>query len=72
MFAVVYNIPRWFEFKAVATVDNGTIKYEEVETDFRKTVFFITYYVHWAYFVFMYAIPFTIILYFNYTIYEKV
>lgn len=45
--------------------------YQYWDTDFR-TEYFVTNYINWRYIVFMYIVPFTLLLYFNTAIFRQV
>ena len=67
LFAVVFNIPKFFESKVVYTEHDKNV-YIEV-TDLRMSTMYITWYHNWARFIVLGIIPFIAICYLNYKIY---
>ncbi|XP_012269764.2 FMRFamide receptor [Athalia rosae] len=74
IFSTVYNLPKYWE---VTSVKERHWKYNVTAycvspTDFRLNPLYVTIYIHWMYFVFYYAIPFTALVIFNLAIYRQV
>ncbi|ODM87871.1 FMRFamide receptor [Orchesella cincta] len=69
--SIVYNMPRWFEFKTEEYKSNctGIIKYYSNVTEMRDNPDYIWYYVNLSYLIVIYLIPFSILLFINIAIY---
>eukprot|EP00095_Tigriopus_kingsejongensis_P010682 snap_masked-scaffold261_size233860-processed-gene-1.1 protein:Tk10682 transcript:snap_masked-scaffold261_size233860-processed-gene-1.1-mRNA-1 annotation:"AGAP001862-PA" len=67
-FAILYNIPRFFEYELRSqTVDlagTTTLVYLQ-STDLRDDPLYIALYMNWMYMIFMYLLPFSILFYLN-------
>jgi hypothetical protein len=75
LFSVLYNIPRWWELRAVAVGPaslDSFLSYKLAFTDFRLNPIYAEYYVNWAYLVVMCLIPFGVLVVFNVVIHLEV
>ena len=74
LFAIVYNLPRFWEIKWQTTYPYGP-KYpitEVIQTDLRTNHYYVSIYYTWAYLIFMFFIPFSCLAIFNLLIYRQV
>ena len=72
LFAVIYNLPRFFEVKWQACTENNATITVVRPTELRIHPLYISVYVTWAYLIFMYLIPFSCLAIFNFLIYNQV
>ena len=74
-FAIVYNVPRWFEYKVVEICyppTNEILGYRPVPTELLKNPIYEKCYVWVASIVFLFWIPMATLSYFNIRIYREV
>ena len=74
LFAIVYNLPRFWEIKWQTSYPYGpNIPITEVvTTELRRNHYYISIYYTWAYLIFMFFIPFACLAIFNLLIYRQV
>eukprot|EP00095_Tigriopus_kingsejongensis_P010932 snap_masked-scaffold206_size259025-processed-gene-1.14 protein:Tk10932 transcript:snap_masked-scaffold206_size259025-processed-gene-1.14-mRNA-1 annotation:"fmrfamide receptor" len=74
LFAVIYNIPRFFEvtWETQYLEDFGENRTVIAVTDFRKSALYIKLYISWMYLVFMYIIPFVSLAVLNLLIFLEI
>ncbi|TRY67168.1 hypothetical protein TCAL_05489 [Tigriopus californicus] len=74
VFAVIYNIPRFFEvtWETQYLEDFGENRTVIAVTDFRKSALYIKLYISWMYLVFMYIIPFVSLAVLNLMIFLEI
>lgn len=68
----IYNIPRFYENMLLEKTDGSETYYSLQYTFLRKNELFVTIYIHWLYFFFIFLIPLTGIISLNLMIYRKV
>lgn len=74
MFAVLYNLPRFFEVDRISGIEahtNVTV-YSVTASALRNNPLYITIYVNWSYLLVMYFVPFLALAIFNCAIYMQV
>ncbi len=73
-FAVAYNVPRFFEltYGPAYIPELGENKTTFMRTELRKNEVYVSVYVTWMYFVFMYIIPFASLAIFNLLIFLEI
>ncbi|XP_046985417.1 FMRFamide receptor [Schistocerca americana] len=72
--ATVYNLPRFWEVTHVedfSPITNSTI-YTVAPTSLRDNRIYISVYIHWLYFIFLYILPFACLAVLNTAIYRQV
>lgn len=64
IFCLVYNLPRWFEIQAIQKISPNTNKtyYQATLTDFAKHPVYSLIMQRYAYFIFVYGLPFFILI----------
>ena len=74
LFAIVYNLPRFWEIKWQTTYPYGPdIPITEViPTELRQNHYYVSIYYTWAYLIFMFFVPFSCLAIFNLLIYRQV
>lgn len=74
VFAVLYNLPRFFEVeRVVATVPHSNVTVYTVSASaLRYNPLYVTIYVNWSYLLVMYFVPFLALAIFNCAIYMQV
>jgi len=74
VFAVIYNLPRFFEVERVAaTMPNTNVTvYTVTASALRQNPLYITIYLNWSYLLVMYFVPFSALAIFNCAIYIQV
>lgn len=70
VFCVVYNFPRWFEVET-SLVNNNSSFYQAKLTSLSKNVYYHMIYQRYCYIIFVYGIPFLILLVVNIGIIQK-
>jgi hypothetical protein len=70
VFCVVYNLPRWFEVETTL-VNNNSSFYQAKLTSLSKNVYYHMIYQRYCYIIFVYGIPFLILLVVNIGIIQK-
>jgi hypothetical protein len=70
VFCVVYNFPRWFEVETIL-VNNNSSFYQAKLTSLSKNVYYHMIYQRYCYIIFVYGIPFLILLVVNIGIIQK-
>ena len=72
LFSILYNSPRFHETAVIdCAAHTGVPLSVVVPTDLRMNEMYIKWYITWSYLLFMYIIPFAILLIFNMIIYLK-
>jgi len=79
LFSILITFPKWFEIQATQhnlykknLTSVKTICYNIEFTPLRDNLIYKYYYVNWTYFIFMYAIPFIVLVTLNGSIYKRV
>jgi len=74
VFAVLYNMPRFFEVErmAVTMAETNATVYTVSASELRNDPLYITIYVNWSYLLVMYFVPFLALAIFNCAIYMQV
>lgn len=74
VFAVIYNIPRFFDADFVKKVDTNTnvTYYDVIPSDFRQDSTYQNVYHVWMYMTVMYFVPFFILAFLNFIIWRTV
>ncbi|CAG7826706.1 unnamed protein product, partial [Allacma fusca] len=67
LFSIGFTIPRWMEYKIMVHQD----KVDIATTALKENPQFVKFYIHYAYFIVIFAIPFLILIVFNLVIYKQ-
>ncbi|CAL4059958.1 unnamed protein product, partial [Meganyctiphanes norvegica] len=74
LFAVIYNLPRYFETHLIDCIEDNTDELRKIlfPTELRNEPLYKEVYITWFYLLFMYLIPFLSLIVFNIFIYREV
>lgn len=72
--STLYNLPRFWEISLSPMLipQTNTTFYRPAPTELRQTRIYISVYIHWLYFVFIYLLPFSCLAILNAAIYRQV
>ncbi|CAG7726373.1 unnamed protein product [Allacma fusca] len=71
LFSIGFTIPRWMEYKIMVHQDKRN-KVDISTTALKENPQFFKFYIHYAYFIVIFAIPFLILIVFNLVIYKQI
>ncbi|TRY62194.1 hypothetical protein TCAL_02110 [Tigriopus californicus] len=73
LFAILYNLTRFFEFSHKKTYDeDGNYMFSLIATDLRENHMYISLYMNWLYMIVMYAFPFLVMFVLNWKIAREI
>lgn len=73
-FCSIYNLPRWFEVTSDIMLNERTNKtyYQAKATNLAKNMWYRSIFAHYCYLIFVYGVPFLILLFVNIGIIKKI
>ncbi|XP_055711920.1 FMRFamide receptor-like [Phlebotomus papatasi] len=72
IFALLYNLPRFFEVSVDEHIFRGGVVYCVTASEMRSDSYYIEIYIHWLYLIFIYVLPFSQLAILNSLIYAQV
>ena len=72
LFSIVYNIPIFLCYEVQQTPSDNSTHLKISFTELRKNNLFKMYYVHWTRLVISSIIPFCMLIYYNYVLYQMI